>query len=153
MPLRRFRRQYEQLSQFERGESWAGWKLGGQLGEKLLNQVQDALDQPIVKKTATAIKMHAYSQLLHQPPSRPPSHRPPSLVSPLSSQTRRRRLAEGHLVLLCSSRVLPLTPIHRCTDVNRDRLLRPRGEHLNSAFALQRYTASTGYVMVWTAIA
>ncbi|GFV03804.1 hypothetical protein TNCV_1877521 [Trichonephila clavipes] len=34
------------------------------------DQVQDALDKPVVEKTATSLEMHAYSQLLHQWPSR-----------------------------------------------------------------------------------
>ncbi|GFW13574.1 HTH_Tnp_Tc3_2 domain-containing protein [Trichonephila clavipes] len=37
----------------------------------------------------------------------------PSLVAPVSSQTIRRRLAEGHLGSRRSLRVLPLTPTHR----------------------------------------
>ncbi|GFX95880.1 hypothetical protein TNCV_2084601 [Trichonephila clavipes] len=28
------------------------------------------LDRPVVEKTATSLEMHAYSQLLHRPPSR-----------------------------------------------------------------------------------
>ncbi|GFT59228.1 transposable element Tcb2 transposase [Trichonephila clavipes] len=38
----------------------------------------------------------------------------PSLGTPVSSQTIRRRLAEGHLGLRCPIRVLPLTPTHQC---------------------------------------
>ncbi|GFX53779.1 transposable element Tcb1 transposase [Trichonephila clavipes] len=39
------------------------------------------------------------------------------------------------------------------SDDNRVRVWRPRYEHLNSAFALQRYTAPAASVMVWVAIA
>ncbi|GFU03290.1 transposable element Tcb2 transposase [Trichonephila clavipes] len=38
------------------------------------------------------------------------------------------------------------------SDDNRVHLWRPRGERLNSAFALQRYTAPTAGVMVWSDI-
>ncbi|GFW69626.1 transposable element Tcb2 transposase [Trichonephila clavipes] len=34
------------------------------------DQAQDALDRPVVAKTVTSYEMHAYSQLLHRPPSR-----------------------------------------------------------------------------------
>ncbi|GFV05965.1 transposable element Tcb2 transposase [Trichonephila clavipes] len=39
------------------------------------------------------------------------------------------------------------------SDNNRVRVWRPRGERLNPAFALQRHTAPTAGVMVWSAIA
>ncbi|GFV28146.1 transposable element Tcb1 transposase [Trichonephila clavipes] len=39
------------------------------------------------------------------------------------------------------------------SDVNRIRVWRPRGERLNLAFTLQRHTAPTAGVMVWSAIA
>ncbi|GFY19968.1 transposable element Tcb2 transposase [Trichonephila clavipes] len=38
------------------------------------------------------------------------------------------------------------------SDDNRIRVLRPRGERLNSVFVLQRHTAPTAGVMVWGAI-
>ncbi|GFU61384.1 transposable element Tcb2 transposase [Trichonephila clavipes] len=38
----------------------------------------------------------------------------PSLGAPVSSQTIRRRLAEGHLGSRCPLRVMPLTPTQRC---------------------------------------
>ncbi|GFS63019.1 transposable element Tcb2 transposase [Trichonephila clavipes] len=41
------------------------------------------------------------------------AHVASSLGTPLSSQTIRRRLAEGHLGSWCPLRVLPLTPTHR----------------------------------------
>ncbi|GFT23172.1 transposable element Tcb2 transposase [Trichonephila clavipes] len=80
MPLRRFRRQYEQLSQFERGiiiglmeDGWSARRSARQLGRS------DCVVAP-------------------------------SLGAPVSSLTVRRRLAEGHLGSLCPLRVLPLTP-------------------------------------------
>ncbi|GFW49888.1 transposable element Tcb1 transposase [Trichonephila clavipes] len=110
MPLHRFRRQYEQLLQFERvriiGMMEAGWSSGRvarQLGRSDYvvrrcwdsgserchlheDQAQDALDRPVVEKTATS--------------------------GALSSRTMRRRLAEGHLGSWGPLRVLPLTPTH-----------------------------------------
>ncbi|GFW41975.1 transposable element Tcb1 transposase [Trichonephila clavipes] len=122
--------------------------------------------------------MHAYSQLLHRPPSRHRWH-----LHPVSSQTIRRHLAEGHLGSRSPLRVLPLTPTHRrlrlercrtrgiwtaagwkkvvfsyesAFNLSRDdncvRVWRPRGEHFHPAFALQRHTAPTAGVMVWGAI-
>ncbi|GFV58275.1 transposable element Tcb2 transposase [Trichonephila clavipes] len=91
----------------------------------------------------------------------------PSLGAPVSSRTIRRRLAEGNLRSRCPFHVLPLTPPLRLrlewgcargnwtaakwnqvvfsdksrfnlsSDDNRFRVWRPRGEHLNPAFALQ----------------
>ncbi|GFT16508.1 transposable element Tcb1 transposase [Trichonephila clavipes] len=170
MPLRRFRRQYEQLSQFERGESigmmetvWSARRVARQLdrsdcvvrrtsGSEICHlhedQAQDALDRPVVEKTTTSC------------------------------------LAEGHLGSRRPLRVLPLTPTHRrlrlewchargnwtaaewnqvafsdesrfnlSSDDNRARVWRPRGERYNPAFASQQHTAPTAGVMVWGAIA
>ncbi|GFU48372.1 transposable element Tcb1 transposase [Trichonephila clavipes] len=95
----------------------------------------------------------------------------------------KQHLAEGHLGSQRLLRVLPLTPSHRrrlerchtrgnwtsaecnqvvfrdesrfylSSDDNRVRVWRPRGERLNPAFALQRYTTPTAGVMVWGTIA
>ncbi|GFV67967.1 transposable element Tcb1 transposase [Trichonephila clavipes] len=97
----RFRRQYEQLSQFERGRindlreiGWSARRVASQLGRSDCvlrfvgtsgperchlheDQVQDALDRPVVEKTATL------------------------------------RLTEGHLGSRSPLRMLPLTPTHR----------------------------------------
>ncbi|GFT30478.1 transposable element Tcb2 transposase [Trichonephila clavipes] len=94
MPLRRFRRQYEQLSQFERGRiigrMEAGWSVRGahQLGHS--DCVPTASSAAIEGQVA------------------------PSLGAPVSSRTIRRRLAEGHLGSRRPLRVLLLTPNHRC---------------------------------------
>ncbi|GFS67646.1 transposable element Tcb1 transposase [Trichonephila clavipes] len=85
----------------------------------------------------------------------------PLLGAPMSSRTIRRCLADGHLGSRRSLRVLPLTPTHRClrlegyraSDDNRVRVWKPRGECLNSAFALQRHSTPTAGVMVWGVIA
>ncbi|GFX48771.1 hypothetical protein TNCV_3479551 [Trichonephila clavipes] len=75
MPLRRFRRQYEQLLQFKRGEGiigmmeagWSARRVARQLGHSdcvgtsgserchlYEDQAQDALDRPVVEKTTTS---------------------------------------------------------------------------------------------------
>ncbi|GFT70561.1 transposable element Tcb2 transposase [Trichonephila clavipes] len=80
--LCRFRRQYEQLSQLERGRiigmreaGWSARQTPRQLGRS------DCVVAP-------------------------------SLGALVSSRTIRRRLAEGHLALWRPLRVLPLTPTH-----------------------------------------
>ncbi|GFU16085.1 transposable element Tcb2 transposase [Trichonephila clavipes] len=154
IPLRRFRRQYEQLSQFETGRI-IGMMEAGSSARRVARQLgrSDCVVEP-------------------------------SLEAPVSSRTIRRCLAEGHLGSQRPLHVLPLTPTHRrlrlmwrptrenwtaadwnqvvfcdesrfnlSSDDNRVRVWRPRGERLNHAFALQRHTAITAGVMVWGAIA
>ncbi|GFX88122.1 transposable element Tcb2 transposase [Trichonephila clavipes] len=105
----------------------------------------------------------------------------PSLGAPEFSRTIRRCPAEGYSGSRRLLRMLPLMPSHRriclewCSaqgnwtaaewnqivfsDESRFNLsrvcscLRPRGERLNPAFALQRFTAPTAGVMVQCAIA
>ncbi|GFW69580.1 transposable element Tcb2 transposase [Trichonephila clavipes] len=138
MPLCHFRRQYEQLSQFERGRiigmmeaGWSARQVACQLGHS------DCVVAP-------------------------------SLGAPVSSRTIRRRLAEGHLESRCPLCVLPLTPtsgrlclewcrsrgnwtaaewnqvvfsdksrFNLSSDNNHVRIWRPPSEHLNPAFVLQ----------------
>ncbi|GFV43552.1 transposable element Tcb2 transposase [Trichonephila clavipes] len=66
----------------------------------------------------------------------------PSLGTPVSSQTIRRRLVEGHL-----------GSFNLSSDDRHVRVRRPRSERLNPAFSLQRHTAPTTGVMVWGVIA
>ncbi|GFW72043.1 transposable element Tcb2 transposase [Trichonephila clavipes] len=148
MPLLRFRRQYEQLLQFEReriiGMMEAGWSA---------RRVARQLSRFDCVQTASSAAIKAQVA--------------PSLWGHVSSRTIRRRLAEGHLGSLRSLRVLPLTLTHRClrlewcrargnwtaaewnqvifsdesrfnlsSDKNRVREWRPHGERLNPAFAL-----------------
>ncbi|GFT17446.1 transposable element Tcb2 transposase [Trichonephila clavipes] len=167
MPLRRFRRQYEQLSQFEKeriiGMMKAGWSASPR-------QTSHREDRHIVRNARvqpTASSAAIQAQVA------------PSLGAPVSSRTIRRCLAKGHLGSRCPLSVLPLTPTHRrlrlewcCTrgnwtaaewiqvdfsdesrfnissDDNRVRVWRPRGDHLNPAFALHLHTAATARVMV-----
>ncbi|GFV04702.1 transposable element Tcb1 transposase [Trichonephila clavipes] len=86
MPSRRFRRQYENLSQFERrriiGMMEAGWSV---------RRVTRQLD-----------RSDCVAQIA------------PFLGAPVSSRTIRRCLAKIPLGLRRPIRVLPLTPTHRC---------------------------------------
>ncbi|GFX54597.1 transposable element Tcb2 transposase [Trichonephila clavipes] len=158
MPLRRFRRQYEQLSQFERGRMLeAGWSA---------RQVSRQLGHSDFVPTASSAAIQAQVE--------------PLLWAHVSSRTIRRRLAEGHLVSRRPLRVLPLMPTHQrlrlewcharenwtsaewnqvvfsdesrfnlSSDDNNVPVWRPRGERLNPAFTLQRHTAPTAGVTVW----
>ncbi|GFW38389.1 transposable element Tcb2 transposase [Trichonephila clavipes] len=63
------------------------WMREGHLHE---DQAQDALDRPVAEKTI-----------------------PPSLGSPVSFRTIRKRQAEGHLLSRSPLCVLPLMPTHR----------------------------------------
>ncbi|GFU44916.1 transposable element Tcb2 transposase [Trichonephila clavipes] len=94
MALNRFRRQYEQLSQFERGRiigmMEAGWSA---------KQVARQLGRSDCVPTASS------ATLLSQVAS--------SLGAPVSSRTIRRHLAERHSVSRRPLRVLTLTPTHR----------------------------------------
>ncbi|GFW75262.1 transposable element Tcb2 transposase [Trichonephila clavipes] len=70
----------------------------------------------------------------------------PSLGAPVSFWTIRRRLPEGHLGSDESR-------FNLSSDGIRVHVLGPRGERLNPTFALERHTAPTAGVMVWSAIA
>ncbi|GFY19314.1 hypothetical protein TNCV_4127011 [Trichonephila clavipes] len=94
MPLRRFRRQYEQLWQFERGRI-----VGMMEAEWLVRRVARQLGRSDCVPTASSAAFQAQVA--------------PSLGAPVSSRTIRRRLAEGHLESRRSLRVLPLRPTHR----------------------------------------
>ncbi|GFU40390.1 transposable element Tcb2 transposase [Trichonephila clavipes] len=135
MPLRRFRRQYEQLSQFERGRilgmmevGWSARRVVRQLGRSDC-VVRRCWDQWIREMSFTRRPGPGRSRLtsrredrhivrnVHIQPTASlaviQAQVAPSLGDPVSSQTIRRRLAEGHLGLWRPLRVLPLTPTHR----------------------------------------
>ncbi|GFW84106.1 transposable element Tcb2 transposase [Trichonephila clavipes] len=138
MPLRRFRKQYEQLSQFERGRIIgmieAGWL--ARPGSGRSRQTSNREDRHIVRNArlqTTASPAAIQSQVES------------SSGTPVSSRIKRRRLAEGHLGSDESRFSLS-------SDDNRVLVWRPRGERLNPAFALQRHTAPTAGVRVWGAI-
>ncbi|GFX19008.1 transposable element Tcb2 transposase [Trichonephila clavipes] len=119
MPLHRFRRQYEQLSLFERERiigmievRWSARRVARQLGPSDC-VVRRCWDQWIREMSFT------------------------------------RRPGSG-----CPRQTRPLdeSRLNLSSDDNRVRVWRPRGEHLNPAFALQRHTAPTVGMMVWGAI-
>ncbi|GFT25076.1 transposable element Tcb2 transposase [Trichonephila clavipes] len=110
MPLRRFRRQYEQLSQFERGRiigmMEAGWsvrRIARPLGHSdcVTNRREDRHIVRNAREQPTASLAALQAQVA------------PSLGAPVSFRTIRRCLDEGHLGSRCPLRVLPLTPTHQ----------------------------------------
>ncbi|GFY36133.1 transposable element Tcb2 transposase [Trichonephila clavipes] len=135
MPLRRFRRQYEQLSQFERGRAIvimeAGWSarlVSRQLGRSDC-VVRRCWDQWIremsftqrpgtrhLRQTSHREDRHIVRNARVQPTASPaaiPVQVVPSLRTPVSSRIIRGRLAEGHFGLWCPLSVLPRTPTQR----------------------------------------
>ncbi|GFW74697.1 transposable element Tcb2 transposase [Trichonephila clavipes] len=135
MPLRRFRRQYEQLSQFEKGRiigmmeaGWSAGRVARQLGHS---------DCDVRRCWAQWIREMSFTRKPGSGRPRQTSHREdrhiirnarvqpttssaaiqaqvvPSLGASVSSRTIRRRLAEGHLGSRRPLRVLPLTPTLR----------------------------------------
>ncbi|GFW61492.1 uncharacterized protein TNCV_347401 [Trichonephila clavipes] len=134
MPLRHFRRQYEQLLQFERGRiidmmdaEWSARRVAGQLGRSDCvvrrcwgqwserchlreDQAQDALDRPVVEKTAQRKKCTRTANCFI---GRQPGAGSTFTRTPVSSRTVRRRLAEGYLGSRRPLRVLYLTPTRR----------------------------------------
>ncbi|GFW29599.1 transposable element Tcb2 transposase [Trichonephila clavipes] len=135
MPLRRFRRQFEQLSQFEReriiGMTEAGWsdrRVARQLGSSDC-VVRRCWDQWIremsftrspgsgrPQQTSRREDRHIVRNAGIQPTASSAAIQvqvSPSLGDPVSSQTLGRRLAERRLGSRRPLRVLPLTPSHR----------------------------------------
>ncbi|GFY10411.1 transposable element Tcb2 transposase [Trichonephila clavipes] len=125
MPLRHFRRQYEQLSQFERGRiigmmeaGWSAKRVARQLGRSDCVLTR-CWDQWIRDMSLTR---------------RPGSGR--------ARQTSRR---ENHHIVVFSNE----SRLNLSSDDNCVRVWRPRGERLNPAFALQRHIAPTAGVMFY----
>ncbi|GFX86786.1 transposable element Tcb2 transposase [Trichonephila clavipes] len=106
MPLRRFRRQYEQLSPFERGRiiGIMEGRWSARPGSRHSQQTSRREDRHIVRNARvqpTTSSAAIQAQVA------------PSLGAPVSSRIIRRRLAEGYLGSWCPLYVLPLTPSHR----------------------------------------
>ncbi|GFY30979.1 transposable element Tcb2 transposase [Trichonephila clavipes] len=135
MPLRRFRRQYEQLSQFEReriiGMMEAGWlarRVARQLGHSDC-VVKRCWDQWIQEMLFTRRPGSGRPRQTDQSSRRPPHRKKctrttvssvviqvqvaPSLGASVSSRTIRRCLAKVHWGSWRPLRVLSLTPTHR----------------------------------------
>ncbi|GFS67983.1 transposable element Tcb2 transposase [Trichonephila clavipes] len=136
MPLCRFRRQYEQLSQFERGRiigmMEAGWSArrvaARQLGRSdcVVRRCWDLWIREISftrrqgsgrpRQTSRREDRHIVRNARVQPTASSAAIQAqvsPSLGASVSSRTIRRRLVEGHLGSRYPLRVLPLTPTHR----------------------------------------
>ncbi|GFU94990.1 transposable element Tcb2 transposase [Trichonephila clavipes] len=110
IPLRRFRRQYEQLSQFERGRI-IGMMEAGWSARRVVRELRrsDCV-------TSRREDRHIVRNILVQPTASSAAIQAqvaPSLGAPVSSRTIRRRLAEGHSGSWYPLRVLPLTLTHR----------------------------------------
>ncbi|GFV73998.1 transposable element Tcb2 transposase [Trichonephila clavipes] len=131
MSLPRFRRQHEQLSQFERGRiigmmeaGWSARRVARQLGRSdfVVLRFWDQWIREIsftrrpgsgrIRQTSRREDRHIVRNARVQPTASS-AHVAPSLGALVSSRTIRRRLAEGHLGLWSPLRVLPLTPTHR----------------------------------------
>ncbi|GFU77589.1 transposable element Tcb2 transposase [Trichonephila clavipes] len=139
MPLRRFRRQYEQLSQFERGRI---------IGRHPGTQVAHLLGALVFSRT---IRRRLAEEHLRS--------RGPLRVLLLTTTHRRLRLdwcrIQGNCTAAEWNKVVynDKSRFNLSIDDNRVRVWRPRGERLNPAFALQRHTSPTTGVMVWGAFA
>ncbi|GFU88116.1 transposable element Tcb2 transposase [Trichonephila clavipes] len=151
MSLRRFRRQFEQLLQFERERIIGMMEAGCRREDRHI--VRNACVQPTASWAAIQTQVA------------------PSLGTSVSSRTIQRRLSYRHLGSRCPLHVLSLTPTHRrfrlewflaqgkwtaakwnqvvfsdesrfnlSSDDNRVRVWRSRGERLNPAFSLQRHS-------------
>ncbi|GFX06327.1 transposable element Tcb2 transposase [Trichonephila clavipes] len=145
MPLRRFRRQYEQLSQLERGRiigvMEAGWSA------KQVARQSGRYDCVVRRCWDHLIREMSFTR-------RPGSGCP--------RQTSRR---EDHHIEWCHARgnwtaaegnqvvISDESRFNLSSDDNRVREWRPRRERLNPTFALQRHTSPTAGVMVSGALA
>ncbi|GFS84397.1 transposable element Tcb2 transposase [Trichonephila clavipes] len=136
MPLRRFRRQYEQLSQFERGRILGMMEARGSV-RRVARQlgrsdcvVRRCWDQGIremsftrrpgsgrPRQTSRREDHHIVRSARVQQTASSAAIQArvaPSLGAPLSSRTLRRHLAEGHLRSRRPLCMLPLMPAHQC---------------------------------------
>ncbi|GFX59814.1 transposable element Tcb2 transposase [Trichonephila clavipes] len=133
MRLRHFRRQYDQLLQFERkriiGRMEAGWSTARQLSRSdcVVRRCWDQWMREMSftrrpgsgcpQHTSRREDRHIVRNVRVQPIASSAANQAqvaPSLGVPVSSRTIRRCLAEGHLGLQSPLHVLPLTPTHRC---------------------------------------
>ncbi|GFV83105.1 transposable element Tcb2 transposase [Trichonephila clavipes] len=136
MPLSRFQRQYEQLSQFERGRiigmmeaGWSARRVARELGrsDRVVRRCwyqwireMSLTRRPVSgrpRQTSLREDHHVVKNATLQPSASSAAIQAqvdPSLGTPVSSRTIRRRLAEGHFGSLRPLRVHPLTLTHRC---------------------------------------
>ncbi|GFU75965.1 transposable element Tcb2 transposase [Trichonephila clavipes] len=134
MPLRRFRRQYEQLSQFERGRIigmmeavWSARQVTRQLGHSdcvmrrrwgqwiremtFIRRPGSRRPRQTSRRGDRRILINARVQPIASSTAIQ-AHVAPSLEAHVSFRTIRRRLAEGHLGLRRQLHVLLFTPTH-----------------------------------------
>ncbi|GFU11980.1 transposable element Tcb2 transposase [Trichonephila clavipes] len=169
MPLRRFRRQNEQLSQFEKGRiigmmeaGWSARRVARQfcrskcVVRRCWDQwIRDMLftRRPVVEKTATS------TLYLLEPYKGAWLKDIWDRVLPLTPTHQRLRLewcrARGNWTAAEWNQVVfsDESRFNLSSNDNRVLMWRPCGECLNPAFALQRYIAPTASVMVWGVIA
>ncbi|GFV05873.1 transposable element Tcb2 transposase [Trichonephila clavipes] len=136
MPLRRFRRQYEQLSQFETGRIISMMKVGCST-RRVARQLGPSDCVTSRREDCNIVRNGRI--------------RPPDSSAAIQAQSGERgnwTAAEWNQVVFRDESRFNLS-----NDENRVRVWRPHGECLNSAFALQRHTAPTTGVMVWGVIA
>ncbi|GFT16608.1 transposable element Tcb2 transposase [Trichonephila clavipes] len=143
MPLRRFRRQYEQLLQFERGRiigmmeaGWSARRVARQLGRSD-HVVRSCWDQWIREMSFTR---RQGSGCPRQTSRREDCH----IVRNARVQPTASSAAIQAQVIFSDE-----SKFNHSNDDNRVRVWRPRGERLNPAFSLQLHTAPTAGVMVW----
>ncbi|GFX08773.1 transposable element Tcb2 transposase [Trichonephila clavipes] len=138
MPLRRFRRQYEQLSQFEgriigiMETRWSARRVAHQLGHSdcVVRRCWDIREMSFTRRRP-----------------RQTNHREDRHIEWCHARGN-WTAAEWSQVVFSDESSLNLS-----RDDNRVRVWKPRGERLNPAFALQRHTALTAGVMPWGAVA
>ncbi|GFT98542.1 transposable element Tcb2 transposase [Trichonephila clavipes] len=134
MPLRRFREQYERLSQFEKGRNigrmeagWSARRIASQLGHSdcVVWRCWDQWirDMSLTRRPGLGRPRQTSREDRHivrnarvQPTASSAAIQAqvaPSLGALVSSRTIRMRLAEGHMGSRCPLSVLSLTPTHR----------------------------------------
>ncbi|GFV74906.1 transposable element Tcb2 transposase [Trichonephila clavipes] len=144
MPLRRFRRQYEQLSQFETGRIICMMEAG--CSDRRVARQLGCFDCVVRKCWDQWIRDMSFTRRPGSGRPRQTSHREDHHIW---CRARGNWTAEewNQVALSDESR------FNLSTDDNNVHVWRPRGERLNPAFALQRHTTPTAGVMVWGAIA
>ncbi|GFV34651.1 transposable element Tcb2 transposase [Trichonephila clavipes] len=143
MPLRRFRIQYEQLSQFERGRI-IGMMEAGWSARRVARQLSRS-DYVLRRCWDQWIREMSFTR-------RPGSELPQQISRP---EDRHIYHARGNWTAAKWDQVVfsDESRFNLSSDDNRVRVWRPYAECLNSAFALQRHTAPTAIEMVWGVIA
>ncbi|GFS58239.1 HTH_Tnp_Tc3_2 domain-containing protein [Trichonephila clavipes] len=181
MPLRRNRRQYEQLTDFDRGRiislreaGWSNRRIGRHLGRSDMvvarcwqqwitegrvyrrggsGRPRNTNDREdrAIRRVATSAPTTSLASIQR--------HLPPSRHPVPSRETIRRRLTEVGLRSRRPLRRLPLTPHHSdesrfslSADDHRTRVWRRTGQRSDPAFIVERHTAISQGVTVWGAI-